>query len=154
MGQRSWNTAQTVLHLFQLILLSHFITTIYFVCLRKIELHCAVGVHTWISLLFSSCYFYYDSQNSSFFQQLSHDLLCYKAAYGDFVIIRLHQCVKSCRWSPREFHKSHGYGAHLKIRSPRWHLKFSALTRTIAVAKAARRYNERACRIGIHVRLG
>lgn len=44
MGQRSWNTAQTVLHLFQLIFLSHFITTIYFVCLGKIELHCAVGV--------------------------------------------------------------------------------------------------------------
>lgn len=54
MGQRSWNTAQPVLHLFQLIFLSHFITTIYFVCLRKIELHCAVGVGIWISLLFSS----------------------------------------------------------------------------------------------------
>lgn len=96
MGQRSWNTAQTVLHLFQLIFLSHFITTIYLVCLRKIELHCAVGVHTGISLLLSSCYFYYDSQNSRVFLQLSCDLLCYKTAYADIVIIRLHQCMKSC----------------------------------------------------------
>lgn len=54
MGWRSWNTAQPVLHLFQLIFLSHFITTIYSVCLRKIELHCALGVGIWISLLFSS----------------------------------------------------------------------------------------------------
>lgn len=120
MGRRSWNTAQTVLHLFQLIFLSHFITTIYFVCLGKIELHCAVGVGIWISLLFSSFYFCGDSQNSGFFQQLSHDLLCYKTAYGDFVIMRLHQCVKYCRWSPGEIHENHGYRA--QISSPRWHL--------------------------------
>lgn len=34
--------------------------------------------------------------------------------------MRLHRCVKSCRWSPREIHESHGYWT--QIISPRWHL--------------------------------